>query len=463
MPLTRREILRTAIGSALATPLLSSIASAQTSKSATTSATTKVTTRGATTLTASDRPRIACIGVGGQGKSLGRQIVKYADVSWVCDVDKTRADAFNAERCAGKASVTGDYRTILEKKDVDGVIIATPDHWHTKIAIDAMRAGKDVYCEKPLTLTIDEGRILAQVVRETGRVFQVGTQQRSDEHWQKCIAMVQGGWLGKINRVTCVIMKNVQGGPFKQTEAPKEIDWNEWQGQTPDVPYIKERSHYTFRWWYEYSGGRMTDWGAHYVDIAQWAAAPDLPGPTEIVPLEISHPVKMRHGMPQVHDVYNTANRFKIACKFANGVEIVVTDQIPGLPQQPPTVTKSELNGILFEGTEKTLFINRQIAQGNVMETLKDRPIPPAMLAAIRNGRDTMPHMLNWVVCMKDRGTPISDVFSHNKHLNTCHLANIAGRLNRSIKWDATKQQIVGDSEANQFLSRPQRKGFEIA
>jgi hypothetical protein len=221
------------------------------------------------------------------------------------------------------------------------------------------------------------------------------------------------------------------------------------------TPYIKERSHYTFRWWYEYSGGRMTDWGAHYVDIAQWAAAPDLPGPSLIEPLEVEHPVPMQHGHPVVSDTYNTASRFNIRCTFANGVEMMITDRIKG-------VTRFD-NGILFVGDERTLFVNRREMRGNAMDVLAERPLPEHAVAALRNGRASMPHLANFIACCRDRGVPNSDVWSHHRHMTTCHLANIVARLGRKIRWDATAQQIVGDAEANAFQKREQRKGYEVA
>src|SRR5688500_6975177 len=179
-----------------------------------------------------------------------------------------------------------------------------------------MRAGKDVFVEKPGTMTIDEGRALCRVVRETSRVCQIGTQQRSEDHWLKAIAMIHAGYLGKVKRVTCVIRTNAQGGPFPATEPPKDFDWNMWLGQAPMTPYIKERTHYTFRWWYEYAGGRVTDWGAHYVDMAQWAAAPDEAGPETIEPVDLILPVTYASGRPTVDNVYNTPARYKIKSTF---------------------------------------------------------------------------------------------------------------------------------------------------
>jgi predicted dehydrogenase len=447
MSLTRREILA-GFAAAAAAPALTF---AQASQPATTKA---LATKAATTR-ANDRPRVGFIGCGGQGTSLAKTTAIFADIVAVADVDLARARKFDADRSNGKSALYSDYRKLLERKDVDAVFIATPDHWHTKHCIDAMRAGKDVYCEKPLTLTIDEGNILCRVVRETSRVLAVGTQQRSNEMFQTAVALVHAGYLGRIKQVLVIIKKNEQGGPFPTLTPPAEFDWDTWLGQCPKTPYIKERAHYQFRWWYEYSGGRMTDWGAHHVDIAQWAAAPDLPGPTTIEPLEVKHPLPMRGGYPTVTDCYNTASRFDLKCTFANGVEMFIMDEKPG-------VTDPD-NGILFVGEKRTLFAKRGEIRGNAVEFMKGQPLPESAFLALRNGRELMSHQADFFQCCRDRGMPISDVWSHHRHLSTCHLANIAVRLGRPIRWDATARRIVGDKEANAFLKREQRKGFEIA
>ncbi|MCA9040493.1 MAG: Gfo/Idh/MocA family oxidoreductase, partial [Planctomycetaceae bacterium] len=219
-----------------------------------------------------ERPQFGLIGTGwrpdigrtGRGAEIGRQAKQFGDLVALCDVDGVALDWAKEKLGEGKTRQYHDYSEILERNDVDAVLIATPDHWHTKIAIEAMRAGKDVYCEKPLTLTIAEGQQIGQVVRETGRVFQVGTQQRSEmnHRFLKAVALVQAGRLGKITKVSVGVDEGLDGGPFEVTTPPDYFDWDRWLGPAPKTPYIKERSHWTFRWWYEYSGGKLTDWGA---------------------------------------------------------------------------------------------------------------------------------------------------------------------------------------------------------
>ena len=209
-----------------------------------------------------DRPRLGLIWrPAARGRAmLTRPQHRHGDFLAVCDVDRRHAERAKKDQRIGKekADIYEDYRKVLDRKDIDAVIIGTPDHWHTKICIDAMKAGKDIYCEKPLTLTIDEGKKLGQVAKETNRVVQVGTQQRSDHNrvFLLAVAMVRSGRIGKIKKVTAAIGKEPPGGPFPATNPPTELNWDMWLGQAPKVAYREQRCHGTFRWWYEYSGGK---------------------------------------------------------------------------------------------------------------------------------------------------------------------------------------------------------------
>ena len=399
-----------------------------------------------------DRLQLAAIGVGGQGRHDSRRAKEFGDFVAICDVDRAHAEQANGELAAGKAKLYGDYRSLLERKDVEAVIIATPDHWHTKIAIEAMQAGKDVYCEKPLTLTITEGKQLCQVAAATKRVFQVGTQQRSEngDMFLKAAAICQDGRLGKINRVTAIIGGAPAGGPFAVTSPPASLDWDAWQGQTQVTEFIKERCHGNFRWWYEYSGGKMTDWGAHHVDIAHWVLGASKTGPVSVEGTA-THPVPFEDGYPTESNKYNTATDFVVTCKFADGVELIITDK-----------TSEHDNGVLVEGEKGRIFVNRGKLTGKPVEDLASNPLPQSLLAKLYKGKKPGNHMRNFIECVKDRSEPVSDVFSHHRALTTCHLANIAIRLGRRLNWDPVTEQIVGDEAANTWLSREQRKGFEI-
>jgi predicted dehydrogenase len=400
-----------------------------------------------------DRPRIGAIGVGGRGSGIARSAAKYGDIIAVCDVDRAHAERAAAEENLGKgkAEIHEDYRKLLDRQDVDVVTIGTPDHWHTAICIAALRAGKDVYCEKPLTLTIDEGKILRRVVHETGRVFQVGTQQRSEfrNMFLTAVALVRDGRIGRVKRVTCAI----GGAPsakesFAKSDPPLGLNWDMWLGQAAKVDYIKERCHGTFRWWYEYSGGKLTDWGAHHVDIAQWAIGMENSGPKTVEVLSVEHPVPFQNGYPTVDDRYNTATAFQVRCVFPNEVEVLIRHDTS--------------NGITFEGERGEFFVSRGKIAGEPIDALKDHPLDEALLVALRRGKRLDSHMANFFECVADRSTPVSDVDTHHRAMTTCHLANIALRLGRTLTWDPIAEEIVGDSEANAWQRREPRKGYEL-
>lgn len=386
---------------------------------------------------------IGAIGLRYQGSVITEKAAQYGNVVALADVDREILEKANSQ-FGGKSALTEDYQDLLARSDVDVVMIGTPDHWHAKMLIDACRAGKDVYCEKPLTLTIDEGKAIRDVVRETGRVVQVGSWQRSDHRFRTAVEMVRQGRVGSLQRVDVVLGKNETGGPFATKPVPKHFNWDLWQGQTPDVPYIPERSHYTFRWWYEYSGGQMTDWGAHHIDIAQWGAGG--------LPVEIEATAKF----PNVTDGYNVAIDYGVRYKLDNGVEMTVSD--------------TGRNGVMFTGNHGRLFVNRGTLEGAPTEkplprdafTQYDfdnqhRPERAGKLDAIIN------HMGNFFDCVAAGRTPISDIESQHRSASTCHLGNISMRLGRPLRWDPKTETFIDDNEANQHLSREQRPGFEVA
>jgi predicted dehydrogenase len=416
---------------------------------------------------ASDRPIIGCIGTGDRWKAVGPAAMNFGDVVAVCDVDAEhmrsghervtqKQDKKGAERTVDQYE---DYRKILDRKDIDVVTIVTPDHWHSKIAIEALQSGKDVYCEKPLTLTIDEGKQICKVMKETGRVFQVGTQQRSEMNLRflTAIALIRAGRLGKIQKVSCAIGGAPTSKELPKVDVPKELNWERWLGQAPLVDYIsgpkkdkvypESRCHYEFRWWYEYSGGKMTDWGAHHVDIAQWGIEMDHSGPISVEGTA-KHPVPFKDGYPTVDNQYNAATEFLVTCMFPNGVEM--------------TIRHDTDNGILFEGDKGRIFVSRGKLSGKPVEELEENPLPEDAITKLYKGKKPGNHMGNFFECIKTREQPISDVFTHHRSMTTCHLANIAIRLGRKLNWDPQTEQITGDADANAWQKRAQRKGYEI-
>ena len=415
-----------------------------------------------------ERPVFATIGLRNQGWEITQKSFGFADFAALADVD-SRVLGENVEkvekRQGKKPDAFKDYRKILERKDVDAVMIATPDHWHTKIAVEAMKAGKDVYCEKPLTLTIDEGKLIEKVVKETGRVFQVGTMQRteSDQRFLKAIALIRAGRIGTVKKVTCGIDRMEESPVIPVAAVPETIDWDFWLGPAPKIAYralpelrqgygggvpLYSNCHYSFRNWHEYAGGKLTDWGAHHVDIACWALEATATGPSKVTPGEFTLPVEYKDGYPVVGDRYNAATRFTINVAMPNDVELVITSEGD--------------NGILFEGTEGRFFVNRGKLTGKPVEDLKDNPLPEGAVEAVYGGKVSANHTANFIEGMKARKQPISDVWSHNRMLEICHLSNIAMRLGREIKWDPLKREVIGDAQANAFLARENRKGFEI-
>jgi predicted dehydrogenase len=421
-----------------------------------------------------ERPIIGSIGTGDRWNAVGGNAMQLGDIVAVCDVDadhaaRGREKVKNTQGRKGADAEIGmfeDYRHVLDNEKIEVVTIVTPDHWHSKLAIEAMKAGKDVYCEKPLTLTIEEGRQIIKVLNETKRVFQVGTQQRSemDQRFLNAAAIVRDGRIGKVERVTCAIGGSSDSGPIPKADAPRSLNWEKWQGQTPLVDFRfqpggrwgKSRCHYEFRWWYEYSGGKMTDWGAHHVDIAQWAIGMHESGPTSVEPKMAKHPVTLKDGVPVEDDRYNAATEFHVVCQFPNGVELNIRDNAQDLGFD---------NGILFEGSEGRFFVNRGKLTGKAVEDLKDNPLPEAVLKSLYNGKSPVggnAHMHNFIECVKSRGLPVSDVYTHHRAMTTCHLANIAIRLNRTLNWDPQQEKMVGDEAAQSWVRREQRKGYEI-
>lgn len=410
-----------------------------------------------------DRFSIGIIGAGGMANGNMRAAKDYVDIVAIADVDSQRAAAMKKNLSGDRADVYEDYRKVLERDDVDIIHVATPDHWHTKPLVEAMLAGKDVYCEKPLTLTIDEGKLIRSVQKETGRIVQVGTQQRSTFHlFVKAMAMVADGRLGRIKRVSAAIGGAPTSPEIPVAEVPAHLNWDRWLGPAPKTDYrFRENGkrgntncHYEFRWWYEYSGGKLTDWGAHHVDIATWALRLNgqTDGPTAIGG-KAEHPVDFEDGKPVQNDRYNTATKFQFSVDFPGGTEMIIRNDTD--------------NGVMIEGDKGRIFVNRGKLVGAPVEALKDSPLPEDAIQKVYKGlpmehNERKAHWACFLNCVKSRSEPISDVHSHMEMLNICHLAGISARLGRALKWDDKTEQVVGDDQANSMLARPYREGYAI-
>jgi len=389
-----------------------------------------------------DRITMGFIGTGTQGRGLMQNFLGQpgTQVVAVCDVDTTRRehhckmveDYYKAKVDKDFKGCTAykEFKDLLARKDIDAVVIATPDHWHAYIAIEACKAGKDIYCEKPLSLTIHQGRAMVQAARKYDRVFQTGSMQRSSSEFRKACELVRNGRLGKIKQVIVDI-----GGPSRPCDLPEEkmepgLDWDMWLGPAPMRPYNSILSprgvHQNFPDWRnyrEYSGGMMTDWGAHHFDIAQWGLGMDDSGPVEIIP-----PADPKTGR---------GARFI----YANGVEMI----------------HGPSGGVLFIGTEGKILVNR----GKFEATPKELGEQPLAANAIKL-YNSYNHGKDFLDCMRSRKKPICDVEIGCRSATVCHLGNIAYWTGKRLRWDPVKERFIGDEEANKWLTRDVRGPWKV-
>jgi len=430
--------------------------------------------------------RMGAIGVGAQGAYNAQEFNKQADLVAVSDLDpdyivgKLLDDKKLGVKKGDDVIIPefySDYRHLLARNDIDAVMIATPDHWHTKIAIEALQSGKHVYCQKPLTLTLEENVLIKKAAEKYGKIFQVGTQRRTQKHMMLAALIVRGGFLGEIQRVQCVLNEGRESGPLQKFSVPGRLDWNTWVGQASMRDYIassaepgefwkkwsglslpdQSNGHLTFRWWHDFAGGKFTDWGAHYIDIALWALNRQTPGtgPVEIDGTEATFLVPYENGRPTVDNVYNTAITFDVKCRFekcdaGNAFEMTVASTAP------------EKDGILFEGTKGRIHVNCDRIKGKLIEEGIENQFTDEDYRNLFNGKPVEDHFSHFIRCIREGGTPISDVPSHIQAMNICHLCGISTRLKRPVVWNDAECQITGDDQAASFFSYAQRKGFEL-
>lgn len=392
---------------------------------------------------ANDQINIAVIGPGGsrggfrQGLNDTRGCASHPGVKVIaaCDVDKLHLD----EAAAGfgpDCRKYSDFRELLTQKDIDAVVIGTPDHWHSYIAIAAMKAGKDVYCEKPLTLTIDQGRKIVKTWRDSGAIFQTGSQQRSDARFRLACELVRNGRIGKLKKVEARLPTGPTGGPFASTPPPDDLNWQMWLGPAPETEYVKERTHGTFRWWLDYSGGMLTDWGAHHNDIAQWGLGYDRSGP-----ISVEGTAK---GPFIGHNCYTTFPEFDLNFIYDNGAILRVTNQGE--------------NGVRFEGENGWIFVSRSRIEASDQKLL-DEPLPAdAIKLYVSNN-----HTGNFIDGIRSRKQPTCDAEIGHRSVSISHLSNICLRLGGDkLQWDPIKEQFKDNAAANAMLSRPARKQWKV-
>jgi predicted dehydrogenase len=407
---------------------------------------------------ANDRIRIALIGCGGMGRGDLRDALKAGktECAALCDVDDAQS-ALALKQIAEPAGqrpdlVTRDFRRVIDRKDIDAVIVATPDHWHPLPTIMACQAGKDVYVEKPLSVSIAEGRAMVNAARRYNRVVQMGTQQRSASHYTAAIDYVNSGKLGKIRMVRAWAYLDWVGElPVKpDTDPPPTVDYDFWLGPAPKRPFNPNRFHFSFRWFWDYCGGLMTDWGAHMIDIANWGMGIKAPSSAVSVGGKFGYP----------HDAMETPDTQQVIWEFPEFS--MVWEHAMGVGRGP----EAREHGVAFHGNEGVLVIDR--AGWEVYpETRPARPYReyryPGLPRQGIGGEDYhLLHVRNFLDCMRTREKPRSDVEIGHNSMIACHLGNIAYRLGRRVRWDVENEKMIGDDEAQRFVSRDYRAPWKL-
>jgi predicted dehydrogenase len=394
-----------------------------------------------------DRPGIGLIGCGGQGSGDCNWAQNFGKVVAVADLDDRHAEEakkrFNAE------AKFNDFRKLLERDDIHVIVNGTPDHWHTLVNIATARAGKDIYTEKPLTLTIDEGKRLVKAVRENRRVLQVGSQQRSDPRFRLACELVRNGRIGKLQHIVVGLPTGPREGPFAPQPVPPELNWDAYVGQAPFFAYNGHNGHGVFRWWWRFSGGQMTDWGAHHNDIAQWGNGTEESGPVEIDGKSL---------LEMVPGGYDAAAKYRVDCKYANGVTMTIVDESTVTDRNVVGEGKSTPNGIQFLGADGWIFVNRGEFRASRKELIEE-PLPGTALRLYKSDN----HMGNFFACVRSRQDPICKVEIGHRSISVAHLGVISVRLKRPVKWDPAREQFVNDKAADAWLAREMRKPYDYS
>jgi predicted dehydrogenase len=437
--INRRNLLKSAAGAALAAPFIVS----------------------ASALGAGGRPAasnrigIGHIGLGGRGSGLMSGFLGNGDVQVlaVCDADaarlgnaKKRVDGAYSEQAPGTYAGCKDYkefREVLDRPDIDGVVIATPDHWHGLLTAMAARAGKDVYCEKPMASTIGDGRAAADAIKRYGRVFQVGSQERSTGTTRYACELVRNGRLGKIHTIrTWLPTGNMRSGATGPEPVPEGFDYERWLGPAPWAPYHSRRCHGSFRWIMDYSDGELTDRGAHTNDIALLGAGPLLVGPVEI----------QGHGTFLKDPLWDVPYEYHIEFTYANGLKIIV-DSGDAPTNAICNITKAH-RGIKFEGSEGWVFV---AVHGGALEA-----DPPGLLKSVIGPGDIQlgrspGHGQDWINGIKTRSPTMAPAEDGHRTSSFCHLCLTACLLKRKLKWDLVREKFIDDEDANRMIFRPAR------
>ncbi len=387
---------------------------------------------------ANDRIVTGHIGTGGRGIGLLNQFKEQAGA--VCDADRNHLAAA-AKRVARPVRQYADYRELLEDRDVDAVVIATPDHWHALMTIHACEAGKDVYCEKPAAKTIAEGRAMVNTARRYGRVVQIGSQGRSHPDAYAACQFIRNGQLGRVSKVTCWHPMNPEGGFEPDSDPPAELDWDMWLGPARWVPYNPARAHRTFRYFLDFGGGVIRDRGAHIFSLAFWFLDADEKGP---VTVEAT-------GTAPAAGLYDCPTRMEVTYQFGNPDWTLVWSQ-PGEP------AGQHKYGARYWGERDTLYVEGGDGHCHVEDKAKQFQAP-ARGPQIYRSAD---HIANWLECIRSRNRPIMDVEAGHRVASLCILGNLSYRLGRKLTWDSRRERFVNDAQANLLLSNPGRGQWHL-
>jgi len=393
----------------------------------------------------SDRIALAMVGLGSMGLRHVKGFLQEGDcqIVAVCDVDATRrkvaAKLVNDHYRSRACREVHDFQNLLPDPDVDALCVAVPDHWHAVIGIHAARAGKDVYGEKPLARTIAEGRALVRAVRRAGIVWQMGSWQRSTTHFRRACELVRNGRIGTLQRVEVGIGVGPTIGPQPPMPVPQGFDYDLWLGPAPFAPYTEKRCHWNFRWILDYSGGQVTDWGAHHIDIAHWGMGADRTGPIEVF------------GEGAFPDgLWDAATTYRFTCRYRSGLEMLVASN------------NFIRQGVRFIASHRWVHVTRAGLAASDPAILKEKIGPNETHLASPHEGHRQGHRRNFLDCVRTRREPLTPVEVGHHSLIPAHLGNIAMILRRPIRWDPEAERTIGDPEAARMLSRPMREPWHL-
>jgi predicted dehydrogenase len=388
--------------------------------------------------------RLACIGVGGQGTSNLRAFLadERVQVVAICDVDGQHRDRAMELAKLTKADCYNDFRDVLARSDVDAIMNATPDHWHAHIAVAAAKAGKDLYSEKPLGASIGEGRAICEAVKQHQRVLQCGTWRRSGLKVRMACELVRNGYIGELKEIEVGVPGTfaIRGG-FTGMEGPEPVpahlDYNLWLGSAPERPYTAARCHFNFRWIDEYAPGYITDWGAHFVDVAQWGAGMDETTPVEVSATEVKRRDK---------GLYDAPEQFRIEYRYSNGVKMTMF-----------STTDKATYGTRFIGSEGWVFSESEQLKASSMDILRIK-----MKEGDTRLYVSKHHHRNFIDAVLERGRTAAPAEIAQRAAIICHMGSIAARLGQPLKFDPKAERFEGSEAANALLTRPMRGPWTI-